>query len=77
MSTMTRFRQWLAQLGDAALRLTGLDDASMDIEEARLRCELGRLEAIVDSQGEVSDARRAHALRKAQAALRDAERRRP
>lgn len=95
---LARLMGWSRQIANAMLRLAGLDDLSMDLEEARLRQELRQLEArrggsldvettdappgaaamgIVESQGEVSEARRAHALRKAQAAARDAERWRP
>jgi transcriptional regulator with XRE-family HTH domain len=92
---LARLMGWSRGIANAMLRLAGLDDLSMDLEEARLRQELQRLQAkrggspdvetahaapgaaamgAVEPQSKVNDARRAHAIRKAEAASRDAER---
>jgi hypothetical protein len=72
------------QFGDTMLRLTGLDDASLDLEEARLRGELYQLEAKRASApvprgyiAKIVDARSGRALKRAWDALGAAERLRP
>lgn len=42
---LAKLMGWSRQIANAMLRLAGLDDLSMDLEEARLRQELRRLEA--------------------------------
>jgi transcriptional regulator with XRE-family HTH domain len=42
---LARLMGWSRAIANAMLRLAGLDDLSMDLEEARLRQELRRLEA--------------------------------
>lgn len=42
---LARLMGWSRQIANAMLRLAGLDDLSMDLEEARLRQELRQLEA--------------------------------
>jgi hypothetical protein len=45
LRTLAGLRNRARQFGDTMLRLAGLDDLSMDLEEARLRQELRRLQA--------------------------------
>jgi hypothetical protein len=42
---LARLMGWSRSIANAMLRLAGLDDLSMDLEEARLRQELQRLQA--------------------------------
>lgn len=85
MNSLTSgLRNRARQFGCAMLRLTGLDDASMDLEEARLREELYRIEAERGSapapqgyRAKIADALQARAIKGAWNALGDAERWRP
>lgn len=43
--SLARLMGWSRGIANAMLRLAGLDDLSMDLEEARLKQELRRLEA--------------------------------
>lgn len=84
MNSLTGLSKRARQFGDAMLRLTGLDDASMDLENSRLRDDLNKLEAehavAPTPRGYIAKITASwsrYALKRAWGALRAAERLRP